>query len=94
MRSISTKLCNLSIFFVQLQFTFGYFGARSPDHKVLIKLCSRKAHICALPLFGICDLDINPLTLILEGGLDIQQMCLHTNNEAASSRDELEFRKI
>jgi len=38
-------------------------------------------------LFCVHDLEINPLTLKLEGDLDIVKLYLHTENEAASLRD-------
>jgi len=37
-------------------------------------------------LFRCCDLDINPMTLKLEGYLDILKMHLHTENEVARLR--------
>jgi len=52
----------------------------------LIKLCPRGAQTCALPLFCDRDLEINPVTLKLEGDLDILKMYLHTKNEAVSLR--------
>jgi len=42
------------------------------------------AQTCALPLFCDRDLDINPMTLKLEGDLDILKMYVHTGNKAAS----------
>jgi len=51
-----------------------------------IKLCPRRAQTCVLPLFCDCDLDINPMTLKLEGDLDILKTYLHAENEAASLR--------
>jgi len=42
------------------------------------------AHTCALSLFCDRDLEINSVTLKLEGDLDIPKMYLHTENEAAS----------
>jgi len=36
--------------------------------------------------FCCCDLDINPMTLKLEGYLDILKMYLHSENEVASVR--------
>jgi len=48
-----------------------------------IKLCWRGADTCAWPLVHCCDLDINPITLKLEGDLDILKMYLHTEHEAA-----------
>jgi len=50
-----------------------------------IKLCPREAQTCTLPLFCICDLEINPMTL-KRHDLDILKMYLHTENEAASLR--------
>jgi len=47
-------------------------------------LCPREAQTCALLLFSDLDLEINPVTLKLEGDLDILKMHLHTANEAAS----------
>jgi len=44
---------------------------------------SKGAHTCARPLFRCCDLDVNPMTLKLEGDLDILKMYLHTENEVA-----------
>jgi len=41
---------------------------------------------CVWPLFCDHDLEINPVTLKLEGDLDIVKMYPHTENEAASSR--------
>jgi len=38
------------------------------------------------PLLCCCDLDINPMTLNLEGDLDILKMYLHTENEVATLR--------
>jgi len=43
-------------------------------HKPKIKLCLRGAQTCALPLF--CDLDIDPMTLKLEGDQDILKYTL------------------
>jgi len=37
-------------------------------------------------IFRRCDLDINPMTLKLEGDLDILKMYLHTENEVATLR--------
>jgi len=45
------------------------------------------AQTCSLPLFCDRDLEINPLTLKLEGDLDILKMYLYIENEAASLRD-------
>jgi len=50
------------------------------------KLRPRGAQTCALPLFCTRDLEINHMTLKLEGDLDILKMYLHTKNEAASLR--------
>jgi len=44
------------------------------------------AHTCAQPLFCFRDLDINPMTLKLEGDLDILKMYLHTEDEVAMLR--------
>jgi len=52
-----------------------------------IKLCTRGEQTCALPLF--CDCNINPMTLKLEGGLDILKMYPHTENEAAEGIQNL-----
>jgi len=41
---------------------------------------------CALPLFCDRDLEINSMTLKLEGDLDILKLYPHTENEAASLR--------
>jgi len=49
-----------------------------------IKLYLTGTQTCALPLFG--DLDINPITLKLEGDPDILQLYPHTENKAASLR--------
>jgi len=43
-----------------------------------------EAQTYALPLFCDHDLDINPMTLKLEGDLDILKMYPHTENEAVS----------
>jgi len=51
-----------------------------------IKLCPQGAQTCALPLFCDRDLEINFMTLKLEGDLDILKMYLHTENKAASLR--------
>jgi len=42
----------------------------------IIKRCPREAHTCARPLLRCCDLDFNPMTLKLEGNLDILKMYL------------------
>jgi len=52
--------------------------------KLQIKLCLRGAQTCMLPLFCDCDSEINPMTLKLEGDLDIPKKYLHTENEAGS----------
>jgi len=52
----------------------------------LNKLRPRGAQTCALPLFCNHDLDINPMTLKLEGDLDVLKTYHHTENEAASLR--------
>jgi len=39
--------------------------------------------------FRCCDLDINFMTLKLEGGIDILKMCLHTENEVARLRHSI-----
>jgi len=39
-----------------------------------------------LPLFCSSDLEINPMSLKLEGDLDILMVYLHPDNEAASLR--------
>jgi len=44
------------------------------------------AQTCKLPLFCDRDLEINLMTLKLEGDLDILKVYLDTENEAASSR--------
>jgi len=54
--------------------------------QIKIKLCQKGAHTCARPLFCFRDLYINPLTLKLEGGLDILKMYLQTENEVAMLR--------
>jgi len=54
--------------------------------QVIIKLCPRRAQTCALPLFCDRDLEINPMTLKLEGDLNILKMYRHTENEAVSLR--------
>jgi len=62
-----------------------------------IKLWPRGARTCALPLFCDRDLETNPLTLKLEGDLDVVKMYLHTENEAASLKDSklrAELKKI
>jgi len=51
-----------------------------------IKLCPRGAQTCVLPLFFDTDLEINHMTLKLEGDLDTLRMYIHTENEAASLR--------
>jgi len=51
-----------------------------------IKLCPWGAHTCAQPLFCSFDLDINSMTLKLEGDLDILKMYFHTENEVATLR--------
>jgi len=43
-----------------------------PQHIKL--LCPRGAHTCAWPILRCRDLDINPMTLKLEGDLDILKM--------------------
>jgi len=47
---------------------------------------SEEAHTCARLFFRCCDLDINPMTLKLEGDLDILEMCIRTENEFARLR--------
>jgi len=47
---------------------------------------ARAAQTCSLPLFFDRDLEINPMTLKVEGDLDILKMYLHTENEAVSLR--------
>jgi len=37
-------------------------------------------------IFRCCDLDMNPMTLKLEGDLDILKMYLHIDNEVAMLR--------
>jgi len=54
-----------------------------------IKLCPRGAHTCARPLFCCPDLDINPMTLKVDGGLDILKMYLHTENCQVLMIDEI-----
>jgi len=49
-------------------------------------LCTRGAHTCVLPLFCCRDLNINPMTLKLEGDLDILKMYFYTENEVARLR--------
>jgi len=51
------------------------------DHK------PSKAQTCALPLFRGRDLEINPMTLKLDGDLDMLKMYLYTENEAADLRN-------
>jgi len=41
------------------------------------------AQTCALPLFCDRDLEINSMTLKLQGDLDILRMYFHTESEAA-----------
>jgi len=48
--------------------------------KLRIKLCPRGAQTCSR------DLKINPMTLKLEGDLDILKMYPHTEKKAASLR--------
>ena len=36
--------------------------------------------------FGSCDLDLEPMTLILKLDLDIIKMCLHAKNEVSRSK--------
>jgi len=55
-----------------------------------INLCPRGAQTCTLLLFCNRDLEINPVTLKLEGDLDILKMCLYNENKAASLRDSNE----
>jgi len=45
-----------------------------------INLCPKGAHTCARPFFCCRDLDNKPMTLKLDGGLDIQKKYLHTEN--------------
>jgi len=47
---------------------------------------SEGAHTGARPLLRCCDLDINSMTLELEGGLDILKIYLHTVNKVARLR--------
>jgi len=55
--------------------------------QTVIKVCLRGAKTCmTLPLFCDRDFEINPMTLKLEGDLDISKIYVHTNNEAASLR--------
>jgi len=68
-------------FTVELQYTVFL-----SEIQKLIKLCPRGAQTCALPLFCDRDLEINPMTLKLEGDLDILKTYPHTKNEAASLR--------
>jgi len=51
-----------------------------------IKPCPTGAHTCAWPLFRFCDLDLNPMTLKLEGALDILKTYLHAESEVARLR--------
>jgi len=61
--------------------------------KLLIKLYPREAQTCALPLLCDRDLEINPMTLKLEGDLDIPKTYLHTENEAPGIQNgELSWR--
>jgi len=53
-----------------------------PSNRHLIKLCPKGAQNC-VRLFCRRDLDINPMTLKLDGDLDILKMYLHTENEVA-----------
>ena len=39
-----------------------------------------------MPFCGSCDLDIDPMTVTYELGLDILKMYLHTKNEVSRSR--------
>jgi len=57
---------------------------------VTFKLCPKGAQTCALPLFCDRDLEINPMTLKLEGDLYILKMYPHAENEADSSRHSIE----
>jgi len=57
--------------------------------QIIIKLCPRGEQTCAQHLFCCCDLDINPMTLKLEGDLDILIMYLHTENELARLRHSI-----
>jgi len=52
----------------------------------LVKLCPRKAQTCVLPLFCDRDFEINPMTLKVEGDLDILKMYPHAEIEAAGLR--------
>jgi len=58
----------------------------------------REAQTCALPLFCDRDLEINPMTLKLEGDLNILKIYLHTENKDAGSRHskqpELKFSAV
>jgi len=65
--------------------THNYASTRVAINKY-IKLCPRGAQTCALPLFCDRDLEINPVTLKLEGDQDILMANLHTENEAAGLR--------
>jgi len=56
---------------------------------IKIKLCPRGAQTCVLPLFCNRDLEIIPMTLKLEGALNILKMYLHTEHEAAVKTSEL-----
>jgi len=55
-------------------------------NSTIIKLCPRGAQTCALLLFCDRDLEINCMTLKLEGDLYILKMYLHTENKAVSLR--------
>jgi len=59
---------------------------RSTTALPVIKLCPSGAQTCVLPLFCDRDLQINPMTLKLEGGQDILKMYPHNESEAASLR--------
>jgi len=59
-------------------------GTHNKNQNNKIKLRPTGAQTCAPPLFCDRDLEINPITLKLEGDLDTPNMYLHTENEAAS----------
>jgi len=59
---------------------------RTTTTTIIINLSTREARTCARPLFCRRDLDINPMTLKLEGDLDILKVYFYAENEVAGLR--------
>jgi len=74
---MTISVCLLTLIVPQL----AYIGLNTT---YAIKLCQRKAQMCALPLFFDRDLELNLMTLRLKGDLCILKMYPDTENEAVS----------